>query len=484
MGMTVTNINTLQLLNIVGKTQDRQTDVITQLSTGLRINKGSDDPAGLIALKSLESELTAVDASIANNQRTDAVLGVADTAMGEIHGLLQEVQSLIVASSSDANLSASEISANQSQIDLAIQSIDRIARTTEFNGRRLIDGTGAIQTSVTSADAIQDLKVFSRGNLTSNLTLSVDVTTDAAEASHSFGVFSTGATGGADNGTSEIAVTGNLGTATLELSSGLTAAQTATQINAAKDSTGVSAIVSGSGSATTVFLTSLTQGTDAFVTVDILNGVTDLSSAGSLSTSSGKVSGADAAGTINGQNFNADGSQVSFNIGGVSGSFEIGSAYSASDPATTFAVETTGGFTFQLGSSADTRVTVGIDALFAHKLGSSSKGYLNTLQSGGSADLGTAASRAAALNIVEESVNQVAVANGRLGGFQKFQVQTAISSLQATKTGLADAKSIIADTDYAIATAELNKQSVLLNSGISLLGLANQQASQILSLLG
>ncbi len=88
------------------------------------------------------------------------------------------------------------------------------------------------------------------------------------------------------------------------------------------------------------------------------------------------------------------------------------------------------------------------------------------------------------MNITRSAINQVAVANGRLGGFQKFQVQTAISSLEATRTGLTSAKSIIGDTDYAIATAELNKQSVLLNSGISLLGLANQQAGQILSLLG
>ena len=153
MGLTVTNINTLQLLGILSNTQNRQTDVITQLSTGLRVNKGSDDPAGLIALKTLEGEITAVDSAITNNQRTDAALGVADAALGEIHGLLQEVESLVVASSSDSNLSAAELSANQSQVDLAIQSIDRIVRTTEFNGKKLIDGSGSIQTTVNSSTA-------------------------------------------------------------------------------------------------------------------------------------------------------------------------------------------------------------------------------------------------------------------------------------------------------------------------------------------
>ena len=76
------------------------------------------------------------------------------------------------------------------------------------------------------------------------------------------------------------------------------------------------------------------------------------------------------------------------------------------------------------------------------------------------------------------------LAQGRIGGFQKFQVSPSLNTQRATKTSLSAAKSVIGDTDYAAATAELNKQSVLMNSGISLLGLANQQVTQILSLLG
>ena len=77
----------------------------------------------------------------------------------------------------------------------------------------------------------------------------------------------------------------------------------------------------------------------------------------------------------------------------------------------------------------------------------------------------------------------MATVQGRLGGFNKFQVQSSINSLNATKKGLEDARSIIGDVDYAAETAELNKQNVLLQAAISLLGLANQQSSSILSLL-
>ncbi len=71
---------------------------------------------------------------------------------------------------------------------------------------------------------------------------------------------------------------------------------------------------------------------------------------------------------------------------------------------------------------------------------------------------------------------------GRIGGFQKFQVGSSINALQAAQTGLGEATSLIGDTDFAVATARLNQQQVLINAGISLLGVANQQAAAILSL--
>ena len=81
MGLTVTNTNTMSLLAIVDKTSNRQSNLLTQLATGYKINKGADNPAGLIARQKLQAELTAVDAALGNNQRSNAMLGVADPRM-------------------------------------------------------------------------------------------------------------------------------------------------------------------------------------------------------------------------------------------------------------------------------------------------------------------------------------------------------------------------------------------------------------------
>ncbi len=478
MALTITNTNTVNLLNIVNRTSQNQNNVLTQLSTGLRINKGSDDPAGLIALKSLESELGAVDEALKNNQRTDAVLGVADKALGDISSLLQDVQGLVMASVSDGNISNSERAANQAQIDLAIESIDRIVRTTQFNGKRLLDGSGAIDTAVSSTD-IENLKVFNRGNVENSATLAVTLSTAAAQAVTSVVAFGANNTSGA----TEMVITGTLGTATVSLGSGIAIGSAVSIINNATDLTGASAYASG----TDLFLFSTTKGSQSFVSVDVISG--GFVQGGAAMNEFANIKGVDATGTIAGSAFTADGSKVSFNVSGISGEFDVGSSFTTAE-IHTITVQNTGGMTFQLGSSSDTRVTLGIDSLFAYKLGGAQTdtagtvGYLNQLKSGGSYDLSTAAKRADALTIVKDSIDDVAIAQGRIGGFQKFQVKPAISSLNAAKIGLSDAKSVIGDTDYALATAELNKQSVLLNSGIQLLGLANQQASQILSLLG
>ncbi len=490
MGLTVTNINTLQLLNILNRTQSAQSNVLTQLSTGLRINKGSDDPAGLIALANLNAELTAVNAGIANNQRTDALLSTADAALAEVSSLLSEIEAMVAASTNEDALSASEIAANQSQIDSAIQSIDRIMRTTTFNGKRLLDGSLAINTTGVDSTKIENLKVFSRGQSTTATTMTATITASAQAASAAFGTpyFTAAGTNINTSGTTQLSITGTLGNAVITLGSGLTRTGIIDAINDATAMTGVSASRDGNQ----IELNTNGVGTDEFIIIDVLSGGVLNSHVGAGSTSSiietSRQIGVDAAVTVNGQTANVDGLDVSFTANGISLQYSLEEDYGFGRIANrsntdTFNIEVTGGATFQLGADTNTRQTIGISELFTHRLGGGdSGGFLSDIKGGGIADLNTDV--ATALKVAKKAIGDVATARGRIGSFIKFQVQTSLNSLEATKVQLSNATSIIGDTDYAAATAELNKQSVLLSSGISLLGLANQQAGQILALLG
>ena len=473
MGLTVTNLNTMQLLNIVNRTSAKQSNVLTQLSTGFKINKASDDPAGLIAMENLSAELSSVNSGIANNQRADAMLATAAGGLTEISSLLSNIQSLVSASVNDSTLSQSEINANQSQIDDALSAIDRIANTTSFNGKQLLNGAQAIQVTGLTADTADNLKIFSRGQGSSNVDVTVTVNTAATSATGTITI----ASGATLSAASEVVITGSLGTATVTLGSGDNETAIATKINAATAATGVNAVVSGDD----VRLESSAVGSDEYLEFKVLSGG-GLTGGTSLNGVN-RTTGVDAVVTVNGRQLTADGADVSYSANGLSLEFSLGTSLDAASDTETFTVQASGGATFQLGVDANTQSTIGIDSLAAYNLGGGDAGaLLSDLRSGGSADLSS--NTANSLKAVRKAITQVASSKGRIGGFQKFQVQTSINSLQQQAESLTTARSLIADTDYAQATAELNRQSVLLNSGISLLGLANQQASQILSLLG
>lgn len=464
MGLTVTNTNTLTLLNILSRTTADQSQSLTRLSTGFRINKGADDPAGLIAVQSLGAELVGIDAAIANGQRANSVLNTADSALGEVSNLLAEIESLAAQSTSSGGLSAAEIAANQQQIDNAIDSINRIVQTTAFNGKRLLDGQQAIRATASDTTAVTDLRVFSRPSSNSNQTFAVNVVTSGAVASATLVNTST-------ISAAEFTVTGTLGTATITVSDTDTLANIRDKIIAAAGETGVSASVSG----TELHIQSRTYGSNAFISASYVSGDSDFANGVDYTR------GTDAVVTVNGQNAFVDGLQVNFASNGTSGQFTITETANQTTGSKGTVTITDGGLTFQLGTASNTQSTLGVSPLFAHNLGDATTGYLNTLKSGGTNDLSQNANNA--VLIAKSAINQVATQRGRLGGFQKFQVETSVNSLNATKEALESARSLIRDVDYALETAELSRQNVLLQSSISLLGVASQQSAQILSLL-
>ncbi|MEO1128703.1 MAG: flagellin [Planctomycetota bacterium] len=115
-----------------------------KLSTGLRINRGADDPAGLISSEQLRAVLAQLEAETRVLQRSDAVVNTADGALGEISDMLVEAEALEVANANTAGMSDAEIEANEMQLASIRQSIDRIASTTTFNGDKLLDGSAEI----------------------------------------------------------------------------------------------------------------------------------------------------------------------------------------------------------------------------------------------------------------------------------------------------------------------------------------------------
>jgi flagellin len=126
----------------------------------LRINSGKDDPAGLIASEALRSDIVATQKAISNSQKANQVIATADSALGQVSSLLNDIRGLVTEAANEGALSADQIAANQLQVDSALEAINRIAHSTSFQGKNLLDGTlGFVVTGGANFDAVENLEI-------------------------------------------------------------------------------------------------------------------------------------------------------------------------------------------------------------------------------------------------------------------------------------------------------------------------------------
>ena len=127
-----------------------------RLSSGLAINRGSDNPAGLISSEQLRAVLAALDAETRVLARQDNIASTAEAALSEVSSTLIDTKALQV-QMADSTLSDDERAAIQLQIDSNIQAVDRMAASAGFNGISLFSG----DTSLSYGDASVDLPSIS-----------------------------------------------------------------------------------------------------------------------------------------------------------------------------------------------------------------------------------------------------------------------------------------------------------------------------------
>jgi flagellin len=247
----------------------------------------------------------------------------------------------------------------------------------------------------------------------------------------------------------------------------------ANAINLVKDATGVEASFSG----TTLKLISSDFGSNAFVDVNL----NDEAAGGSIRTGLAGITrnnGNDAVASVNGISAKASGNVISLNTATLDFKTTVETGFTGS-----IAFDVTGGGAqFQLGPEvvSNQQARIGITSVNTARLGGVD-GKLFQLGSGGTADL--SASPTIAAKIVEEAINQVTSLRGRLGAFQRTSLETNKNALNDTLVNLTDAQSSIRDTDFAQETANLTRAQILVQSGTTVLQIANSNPQNVLALL-
>lgn len=294
-----TNVSSLIAQRVLRKNNDDLNTSLERLSTGLKINRGSDNPAGLIASENLRSEKAGINQAIDNAGRASNIIGTAEGGLTEVSSLLTELTSLVSQSANSGGLSVEEKAANQLQVDSILSTINRIAGATAFQGAKLLNGNYAYGTSSNATSAFGNLAI-NAANLPGGKTQSVVV---QVTASATLGKLTRAGAGlGASGTTLEIA--GADGTRQLSFSASTSIASIAAAVNNITSVTGVTAAASG----TSLRFESKDYGSDKFVSVRSVAGAAFAVTGGTA----GKASGTDAKVNVNGSVAQVKGLDVSY----------------------------------------------------------------------------------------------------------------------------------------------------------------------------
>ena len=455
---------------------------LERLATGLRINRARDDPAGLIVSEILRSEMRGIRQAIANSKRASQVMATAEGAMNEVSALLLDLQGLIVEAANEAGLTDSEVAANQLSIDSILDSIDRIADTTKFAGKKLLDGTMAYTLSAVPPNDLASVAVFA-AHIPHGSTREVTVRMTQSAQTAQVSLVGTNVGGVSQTSATTVEVRGTLGSELLSFVDGTDLFEIQTAINSITQATGVSAVVStpaGGGAASALVLNSIAFGADAFVSVEPISG--NFIEADNANTTI-RGTGVDAGVLINGQMARAKGLRADVRTRQLDLRIYLTPTFAQTHSTAAFSIAGDGAV-FQLAPEVKPsgQIFVGLTRLSTTSLGNSVVGLLYSLRSGHENDL-VSRNFASAQGIVNEAIDQVASYRGRLGSIQRNHIDTNVNSQEIALENVTASESIIRDSDMATEVSALTRAQILVQSTQSTLQIANSIPNMVLSLL-
>jgi len=177
------NIPSLNAQRILGINNDRLAQSVERIASGIRINRGADDAAGLAISEALRSDIRALRQAVRNANDGISLINVTEGALNEQSGILIRLRELS-SQAATGTVGSTERQTIQLEFNALRSEIDRISATTEFNGQKLVDGS--LEASVAAVNQISiQVGIDSSANSRINLNTEVDL---AAVTSSSLGI--------------------------------------------------------------------------------------------------------------------------------------------------------------------------------------------------------------------------------------------------------------------------------------------------------
>jgi flagellin len=480
-----TNISSLNAQRQLNRSSAAQSTAMERLSSGLRINSAKDDAAGLGITDRMTAQIRGLDQAVRNANDGISVSQVAEGALQESTNILQRMRELSVQSANDSN-SASDRASLQKEVNQLQQEFDRIATTTSFNGKNVLDGSFSSAQFQVGANANQSISM-SIGNAQANAVGIHRVQSDTATA----GSISTAANTAANAYAGDTATfNGPLGSETLTFAAEATAKDIAAAINGASENTGINATAqtnavldnfTGTGSISMTIKgadSASISGTSAQSLADAINAVS-----GKTGITAKYDSANDAvllkSSTGEDIQFEVDAvdTGVSVDLTGLKETGDFADKIDAAVVLDTAAEYGTVGGSVDVTSSKSFSITGATAGELFLAAGSSS-----TLDTVSNIDIGTQKGANDALKIIDGALSGIADMRSDLGAVQN-RFSSTIANLENVSQNVSAARSRVQDADFAKESANLARGQVLQQAGTAMLAQANASSQNVLSLL-
>lgn len=506
MALTInTNVASLNAQRNLGKSQGDLSKAMQRLSSGLRINSAKDDAAGLAISDRMTSQIRGLNQAARNANDGISLAQTAEGALQETTNILQRMRELAVQSANDTN-SANDRASLQAEVNQLKQEITRIAGTTEFNGRKLLDGTMTSAQFQVGASADETISFSIKSSR------AADIGNNYANSSNSTANYSIEGATAASTGSSTndllaqtLTVAGSQGTQTASVADGEMAYAITAKINAMSADTGVTASAqttatlggfTASGSVS--FTLQGTNATAVSISGTVLSDdLTNLASAlndqsGSTGITATLSSDKKSITLEQSSGYDIKISDFSHSVTGAIGPNSImtvkgseGSAVTLTDsttPANKLDSSTVGGevsFTSANGFNITSNIAASTGSLFSSVANGANVSSLNSIDN---IDITSVTGAANAIKAVDGALTQIDNLRGELGAIQN-RFESTIANLSNVSENLSAARSRILDADIAQETSAMTKNNILQQAGVAILTQANQTPQLALQLL-
>lgn len=465
------NISALKACNILGKTNSKLDTSLERLSSGFRINRAADDAAGLAISEKMKTQIAGLDQAARNAADGISVIQTAEGALDEVEAMLQRMRELSVQAANGVNTDEDR-KAIQDEINELNKEINRVSDTTEFNTKKLLNGT-VDRRSYSDNENVQLISLSDSVDIT-EYTLKVSTAPEPAEAQTTLP--------GTTSKTAALGFEGKISINSKEIE--VVATDTLSSIYEKMRDAGSAVDVNvfpatyAGGEATAAPLASADgicfQTEDKGVDAKVEIYCTNASLASALGITSGTiVNGVDSeveldytSGFASTATVSIDGEYVTVtDVNDFRMKFKVNGTADA-----TVTVLKAGPMDLQIGANEGQTMEVRIPRVNTDTLGTEV------------ANVSTQESAQKAITIFENAVNEISSIRAKLGAYQN-RLEHSINSLNISAENLTEALSRIEDVDMASEMVTFTQQQVLAQSGNAMLAQANERPQQILSLL-